>query len=271
MKQKILIITDHIICILTCILLIILIACVAILPIAKSKAYYMAQHEKNDIVNELQTFTFNGYTYTQIDNSGNIYKYTYPADYEVTMDLVELATEKIINYLYHEDVKSMQFQIETSNGTIDFFTNQAIVHMKDVKVLFIGGIKLCYLSILLFIIGCVYLIIRKNYIKKYLVKTYIFTVIIFIGLTLGITIFASIDFSKAFEIFHYIIFPDNSKAELAITFYSYDTLTNILTGEFFMSIGLTIGIIFISVLILSIILAKFFEKYFPIFIKNIQK
>lgn len=270
MKNIIIKIVDHTICILTCILLIILIACIAILPIAKSKSYYMKQHIKNDVVTELQNYTFNDKTYVQTDSDGNNYFYSYPSDYVVTIDIVEVATEKIINYLYYEDVESMQFQIETSQGTMDFFTNQAIVHMADVKVLFIGGIKLCYISIILFIAGCIYLFLRRNYIKKYVVKTYISTVIAFVCLAIVLVIFASIDFNKAFEIFHYIIFPDNQKAQLAITFYSYDTLTNILTGEFFMHIGLTIGITFVSILIITIIICKILQKYLPIIINKYQ-
>lgn len=268
MKNKILSITDYIVTILTSILLIALIASISILPIAKSKSYYMNQHEKNDVINVLQKQTFTGYTYRLKGSDGNIYHYTYPKDYIVNEELVEKATDHIINYLYNEDVESMQFQIETSQGNIDFFSDQAIVHMEDVKVLFIGGIKLTYIAIVLFILSCVYLVLRRNYIKKIIVKTYIITVIAFICFAIGLVIYAATDFSRAFEIFHYIIFPDNDKAELAITFYSWDTLTNVLTSEFFMHIGLAIGITFISILVFSIISSKLLEKYLPIIINN---
>lgn len=271
MKEKILKVTDRIVTILTCVLLIALIACIAILPIAKSKSYYMSQHKKNDIVTELQEWSFTGNIYVQKDADNNTYTYCWPEDYVVTWELVEEATEHIINYLYYEDVESMQFQVETSSGSVDFFTNQAIVHMEDVKVLFIGGIKLCYISIVLFILGCVYLYFRRNYVKKYLVKTYIISVISFAIVVILIAAFAAMDFSTAFEIFHYIIFPDTDKAVLAITFYSYDTLTNILTGEFFMNIGLTIGIIFISLLVLSVVICKLVQKYLPKILSSYQK
>lgn len=270
MKNKVLNVTDYIVSILTSILLIALIACISILPIAKSKSYYMNQHQKNDVINELQTYTFTGHTYTLEGTDGKEYYYTYPKDYVVTEELVETATEHIINYLYHEKVESMQFQINTSQGEIDFFSEQAIVHMEDVKVLFIGGIKLCYISIILFILGCIYLIIRRNYIKKIIVKTYIITVIAFICFAIGLVIYAATDFSRAFEVFHYIIFPDNDKAELAITFYSWDTLTNVLTSDFFMHIGLAIGITFISILVFSIITSKLLEKYLPVIINSYQ-
>lgn len=257
--NKFLNILDHIITILFSILLIILIGCLSILPIAKSKAYYLAEHEKNNVEQILETYSFNGNKHTIVEN-GEFVTHYHPT-YDVTDEDIEFATEKIIDYLYHKDVDSMQFQIQTSEGSIDFFSNQAIVHMEDVKVLFIGGINLCYISIILFVLSIIYLIYRRNYIKHYLTKTYIITVITFLILAIGIIIFAAIDFNTAFIVFHYIIFPDNSKAELAITFNSCDTLTNVLTGEFFMNIGIIIGITFVGLLIASILISKLLEKH----------
>ena len=74
-------------------------------------------------------------------------------------------------------------------------------------------------------------------------------------------IFAIVDFDLAFEIFHKIIFPDSNKVELALSFHYCDTLTNVLTGDFFMHIGTIIGITFIGILVFSIILCGLFKKY----------
>lgn len=257
--EKTLNIIDHIVTILFSILLIILIGCISILPIAKSKAYYLAQHEKNNVESILENYSFDGAKHTIYENDKFI-THIHPT-YDVQNSDIEYATEKIIDYLYHKDVESMQFQIVTENGAVDFFSEQAIVHMEDVKVLFIGGINLCYISIVLFILSIIYLIYRRNFIKKYITKTYIITVISFLALAIGIVIFAAIDFNTAFIVFHYIIFPDNSKAELAITFNSCDTLTNVLTSEFFMNIGIIIGITFIGLLITSIIISKVLEVH----------
>ena len=80
----------------------------------------------------------------------------------MTKDDLIKATNHIINYLYHSDVDSMQFQVLTSEGPVNFFSEQAIIHMQDVKVLFIGGIKLCYICLILFIVFVVYLVIRRK-------------------------------------------------------------------------------------------------------------
>lgn len=258
--EKVLKVLDRVVVILASVLFILLLFCLSILPIAKSKKYYMNQHHKNDVVSILEEYTFNGVTHKQYDSEGNEHKYYYPKDYEVTWELVEVATNKIIDYLYNKDVESMQFQIEHNGEKYDFFTNQAIVHMVDVKVLFIGGINLCYLCIVLFIICVAYLIYRRNFIKNYIVKTYIISVIAFFMVILAVVLFVLIDFDTAFTVFHYLIF-NSADAELAISFSYYDTLTNVLTGEFFMTIGLTISIIFICLLTISVVSCILIKKF----------
>lgn len=257
--DKFLKIIDKIVIVFASILLIILIGCISVLPIAKSKAFYMKEHKKNNVVEILNTYTFTGESHYQKDEEGNLIKHYYP-DYDVNMEIVEIATEHIIDYLYHKNVDSMQFQIDTPEGKIDFFTTQAIVHMKDVKVLFIGGINLAFISLALFICSIIYLIFRRQFVKKSIIKLYSITIISFIILLIGLIIFAIIDFDTAFTVFHYMIFS-SSDAELAISFHYYDTLTNVLTGEFFMHIGLIIGITFVSLLALSVIIGKILEKH----------
>lgn len=266
--EKALKVIDRIVSILASILFILLLVCISVLPIAKSKSYYMNQHHKNDVVGILNEYTFNGKKHYQAGENGEVFEYYYPDDYEATWSDVEKATEHIIDYLYHKDVESMQFQIEHEGKKYDFFTNQAIVHMVDVKVLFIGGINLCYLCIVLFVLCVAYLIYRRHFIKEYIVKTYLITVGVFFVVVLAAIIFAAIDFNVAFTVFHYLIF-NSSDAELAISFSYYDTLTNVLTSEFFMSIGLAIGITFICLLVVSVIVCVLLKKFGnKLFLKN---
>ena len=189
--EKALKVIDRIVSILASILFILLLVCISVLPIAKSKSYYMNQHHKNDVVGILNEYTFNGKKHYQAGENGEVFEYYYPDDYEATWDDVEKATEHIIDYLYHKDVESMQFQIEHEGKKYDFFTNQAIVHMVDVKVLFIGGINLCYLCIVLFVLCVAYLIYRRHFIKEYIVKTYLITVGVFFIVVLAAIIFAA--------------------------------------------------------------------------------
>lgn len=252
-------ILDYIISIIFSISFIILLGCISVLPIAKSKSYYLSEHKKNNVKQILQEKSFKGGTCYCYDKDGN-YKRYYVPYYEVTDDDIVKATNNIIDYLYNANIESMQFQVDTSNGKIDFFSEQAIVHMADVKVLFIGGIKLCYICIAIFILCLIYLIISRKHSFNILINVYLKALIVFGIATIIIGIFAIIDFDSAFEVFHKIIFPDSSKVELALSFSNTDTLTNILTSEFFMHIGVIIGTSFIMLIGLSIFLDLFLKK-----------
>lgn len=258
--QKVNRIIDHISAICFSISLIVLLGCLAVLPIAKSKKYYMKEHLKNNVEEILENRSFNGVSHTCTDIYDNYIDHHLPKA-DISISDIEMATTHIIDYLYHEDVESMQFQIETSEGKVDFFSEQAIVHMADVKVLFIGGIKLAFTCLAIFLLAVGWIIYRREYVLKLVGKTYLISLIVFIGLTIFVAIYAIYDFDNAFVLFHQIIFPDSNKVELALTFNSCDTLTNVLTGEFFMHIGLAIGIIFLSLLIISITVDVIFYKF----------
>ncbi len=246
-------ILDYTSCIFFSISLIVLFGCLAVLPIAKSKKYYMKEHQKNNVEEILEQYSFNGTSHSCTDVSGKNVKHELPL-YDVTNDDIWNATNHIIDYLYHKDVKSMQFQIQTSSGPVDFFSEQAIVHMADVKVLFIGGIGLAFTSLAIFFLSLGWIIYRRTNVFKLLGKIYFICVNVFVVLTILIVIYASTDFDNAFILFHKIIFPDSEKVDLAISFNRCDTLTNVLTEQFFMDIGLTIGIIFMSLLVVSVVI-----------------
>ena len=228
-------IIDYIVSIIFSITFIILLGCVAVLPIAKSKSYYLSEHKKNNVKQILQETSFRGGTCYCYDKDGNYMSYYVPY-HEVTDEDIVNATNHIIDYLYSEKVESMQFQVDTDEGKVDFFSEQAIVHMADVKVLFIGGIKLCYICIVIFVLCLVYLILTRKHSFNILLNVYLRTLIVF-----GVA-------------------TDSSKVKLALSFSYTDTLTNVLTAEFFMHIGFAIGAIFIILIGLSIFLDLFLKK-----------
>ncbi len=240
--DKTLKIIDRLVLIIASILFIALAFALAILPIAKSKSFYNHEHLKNKIEENLELNSFNGQN-------------NYP-DYDVTWDDVKNATEHIINYLYHKDVESMQFQlvIDEEGNTFDFFSEQALIHMADVKVLFLGGIKLTFICLAIFILAVIYLVVRRNHVKDYWFKTYVIIFSVFLVITIGLAIFTITNFDFAFgEVFHHLIFPDIEKVELSF-FSPQDTLTNVLTEEFFMHIAAIIVSIFVITIMMPIII-----------------
>lgn len=266
--SKLLSCIDRMVCILASLLLIVLMGCLAVLPIAKSKSYYMKEHEKNQVETILETESFNGKAHVHYDENHEAYLHYLPV-YDITKQDIALATSHIIDYLYHQDVTSMQFQLDTSEGKIDFFSKQAIDHMADVKVLFIGGIRLCFLSCFLFICCILYIGLFYRRIRPILAKTYLITVGTVVVLTFIIATYAILDFDSAFVFFHQVIFPNSEKVDLALSFSYCDTLTNLLTGEFFMHIGLAIGIMFLVFLLTSIVITLVIQKYGSIWFKKI--
>lgn len=122
--NKFLNIIDHIILILASIIFIILVGCISILPIAKSKSYYLKEQDKNNVEEILEKYTFNGDSHQHYDETTNSYYDCYWPKYDVTKDDLIKATNHIINYLYHSDVDSMQFQVLTSEGPVNFFLSK---------------------------------------------------------------------------------------------------------------------------------------------------
>ena len=77
----------------------------------------------------LEKYTFNGYVHQHYDETTHSYYDCYYPKYDVTKEDLIKATDLIIQYLYHSDCDSMQFQVITSEGPVNFFSEQAIGRM----------------------------------------------------------------------------------------------------------------------------------------------
>ena len=80
--NKFLNIIDHIILILASIIFIILVGCISILPIAKSKSYYLKEQDKNNVEEILEKYTFNGDSHQHYDETTNSYYDCYWPKYD---------------------------------------------------------------------------------------------------------------------------------------------------------------------------------------------
>lgn len=131
--NKILNIIDRIILILASVIFIILIGCISILPIAKSKSYYLKEQDRNKVEEILEKYTFNGYVHQHYDETTHSYYDCYYPKYDVTKEDLIKATDLIIQYLYHSDCDSMQFQVITSEGPVNFSLNKQSFTCKMLK------------------------------------------------------------------------------------------------------------------------------------------
>ena len=225
--KKILKMCDYFVSIIFSISFILATAFIAVIPIASNNQYYMKQFIKNGVGDNLN----------------------------YTIEELEKITESITNYLFH-GASSMQISIDNK----DVFSNQAILHMADVKDLFnlltIAGI----ISITIIIILCIYIYFRRRHIKKrFRLLTYL-TFLLFLLLISVASIYALIDFNEAWTNFHHLFFPDPEKFNNAFFPYN-DTLINILTLDFFFDIFFEIIIRFVAMfIILFVIIQTLYSK-----------
>lgn len=175
MLQKTLKILDRIAIILFNLGLLVIAIWITVIPIARSKSFYLFEYEKND------TVAITGYT----------------------MEQLEIITDRIIDYLFDE-VDDMQVMF----GDEVVFSNQALIHMADVKDLFIHGQQLAWIVFILWIMIGVFLGLRFSKIRMILFKYSFIAILMIVGIVGMIGIFALIDFDQMFTLFHHIIFPD---------------------------------------------------------------
>lgn len=219
--------------------LIIIALYLAIIPIARNKQFYLNQFAKN------QTTEKTGYT----DD-----------------ELSEIA-QKIIDYLF-EKTPSLQYHVERLNE--DVFSEDAIIHMEDVRYLFSLGRRATLIVAIITIAFLSYLIYRfaklKRFIWRFSLLTWGLIFIFFVILIIWTLIIYNRDhyssfFEAGFILFHKLIFPNKDKFDLAVTFPFDDKLIIILERKFFEEISKYIGIIFVSQLIVIYNITFIFHRF----------
>lgn len=206
--------------------LVIIAVWITVVPLTKSKDFYMYEYKQNN------TVEVTGYS----------------------LEELSVITDGIIGFLFNK-TDDMQVTIDGEN----VFSNQALIHMSDVRDLYNGG-QVLAIAILFFTIAMGIFIIYnykrlKNQLFKYSIIVYslIGTIILLIG------VFAIIDFDTVFDIFHRIIFPDEQKfndAFFGVTS-NYDEapgtdnlmLVKILSIGLFMDVGIIVGSFAVIVII----------------------
>ena len=222
--------------------LIIITIWLTVVPITKSKAFYMFEYKKNDTVNET------GYTTNELS----------------------IITDKMIAFLFN---KTDDMQVLINDEIV--FSNQALYHMRDVRTLYTGGQIIGWIVLVFWLAIGVYLVMHFKRLRPHLLKYSLIVLLIIFVVLLIAGIFAMVDFNTAFDVFHRIIFPDAQKYDDAFfgPVSNYDELPGvdnlmlikILSIGLFMDVGLIIGVVLFIVLIAwfitCIVLRK---KYKPI-------
>jgi integral membrane protein (TIGR01906 family) len=217
--------------------LIIITVWLTVVPITKAKSFYMYEYEKND------TSEVTGYSKEEL----------------------EQITEQIIAYLFNK-ADSMQVEID---GQV-VFSNQALIHMRDVRTLYTGGQIIAWIIFGLWLGIGIYFIFNFKRIRPYLFKYSMIVLGIILVVLLIIGIVAIIDFDYAFVLFHKVLFPDEQKFNDAFfsSISNYDELpgvdntmlVKILSIGLFMDVGIIIGVSVVVVLLIWFIICFILRK-----------
>lgn len=161
-------------------------------------------------------------------------------------------TDKLIGYL-KDDVDNLHIKKEINGVNQEVFKEREVLHMIDVKELFIKGHKIRNISFLLVLLSLIALIMKD---KKSIGRVLILSSILSFALIFILFLLMNSDFNKYFTHFHEIFFTN----DLWLLDPDTDVLIQMLPLDFFYSIATKISSIFIVELIIVTVLGLFLNK-----------
>jgi len=188
---------------------------------------------------ELVAFNMNHY-------SKSFAKYNITEATGMNLENLEYTIKDLLEYLnddrYELDTRAVIDGVET-----EVFGEREILHMIDVKELFIKGKLIRNISIPLIMLISFFMIKTDRKWKKNIARALLYTAICNMALLGILLILLSIDFYKYFTYFHLIFFTN----DLWLLNPKTDILIQMVPEAFFYDTAMKIGIYFISSLIIS--------------------
>ncbi|MBR5322436.1 MAG: DUF1461 domain-containing protein [Clostridia bacterium] len=183
---------------------------------------------------------------------------------EIIAHITDFMANKKQNFALQMDGINLNGEIV---GSVNIFGNEAITHMNDVKTVFATAKSALVACVISLIVCAFYMFSRKSYIKKIIYKlslgvtTSIFTIfaLFFGGSFIKHLINGSGSFSDTlwFDM-HHIFFPLSPEKFQASSF--NDTLTYILTLDFFMNTVIVVTVCIISLTAIWLFFSKLISK-----------
>ena len=172
-------------------------------------------------------------------------KYEVCDDLDMEMDDVMAVTKEMMVYLIG---KRQDLVVNTVVGgkEREFFNDREKAHMKDVQVLFVGGIHLRRIALVILCITVLLLLIMKVNLKRMLAKAYLIGAGVFSGAIISFGIVISKNFYPYFELFHEIFFTN----DLWLLDWNTDLLIRMLPEGFFFDMVFRIGSVFLVLIVL---------------------
>lgn len=177
-------------------------------------------------------------------------KYEIDDKLNLEMPIIMDVTDHILNYLRgNED--NLSYILEDER---DFFNEQDLFHMQDVREIFITVFNFNWFLIISFIILLLIFIYIKGDWKNILPNFYFINLFLFFIVSLIVFIFCLVDFEGMFYFFHSILFDNN----LWLFQPQSDLMIQLFPLEFFKDFGVRLVMIFIVFIFL---LTLFFIKW----------
>lgn len=184
-------------------------------------------------------------------------KYDVTSSLGMKLEDVMKVTVQMMDYLIdREEELSITTMVEGKEQ--DFFNEQDRLHMADVKVLFLGGLKLRNWAAVVALALVAVLILRKADLGSVLFKGFIraFVAVLIAAGIIGI-LFAT-DFTKYFTIFHEIFFTN----DLWMFDPAEDYMIRMLPEGFFADMLLRIGVTFGALMAVTLVIIGLLRRFY---------
>lgn len=184
-------------------------------------------------------------------------KYDVTSSLGMKLEDVMKVTVQMMDYLIdREEELSITTMVE--GKAQDFFNEQDRLHMADVKVLFLGGLKLRNWAAVVALALVAVLILRKADLGGVLFKGFIraFVAVLIAAGIIGI-LFAT-DFTKYFTIFHEIFFTN----DLWMFDPAEDYMIRMLPEGFFADMLLRIGVTFGALMAVTLVIIGLLRRFY---------
>lgn len=177
-------------------------------------------------------------------------KYEVTEDLEMEMEDVMDVTEEMMAYL-RGNREDLTVWTTVDKVEQEFFNAREKAHMVDVKRMFLGGLKIRFGAIAVFVLSLIGIIAAKGNWKRILPKSFLLGIGVFFGFSGCLGVLIASDFNKYFILFHEIFF-DN---DLWLLDPATDLMIRMLPEGFFFDMVVRIGGIFVGALAVLFVLS----------------
>lgn len=167
-------------------------------------------------------------------------KYNVTEDAQMEMSEVLKLADYLIDYLKGNEDSLENYHAIVNGEERLFYSEREILHMKDVKVLFQGGLIIRRICVAVVVLLVVLMLITKMDFLKTLAKCIIGTFLAILGILGVLVAVIASDFNRAFTMFHEIFFSN----DLWILDPNEDWVIRLLPEGFFLDMAVVIGVVF---------------------------